>query len=179
MFGIAILVSSLTAQIPLADPQFVSERVRLSIASGQLHVHGTYRFLRGTSPGPFAILYPFIQDAAQGPPESIRVRIQGRSASYNRRDSNSIRVSLPFRGDALACTLEVEYVQRLAARRASYLVTSTRLWERPLEHATFEVELADSLGPPRSGFPLERIGPGHYAFNQTNFLPQREFVIEW
>ena len=180
MSRIAILLGLLVTQIPLTDPQFVSERVRLSISSGQLRVHGTYHFVRGTSPGPFAILYPFIQDASQGPPEAIRVRIEGRPASYDRREGNSIRVSLPFaRGDAPACTLDVEYVQRLTARRASYLLTSTRLWERPLEQATFELALADSLGTPRSEFPLERIGPGRYTFNKTDFLPERDLVIEW
>ena len=162
------------------DPQFVSERVRLSIVPGQLRVHGTYHFVRGASTEPFAILYPFIQDASQGPPEAIRVTIGGRPAPFKHRQGNSIGVSLPFGGGAAtACTLQVEYVQRLAARRASYLVTSTRLWERPLEQAKFELELADSLGRPKSEFPFERIGSGRYAFTATNFLPERDLVIEW
>lgn len=180
MFQISLVASLLVAQLTLADPQFVSEHVRLSIAPGQLRVHGTYHFVRGTSSEPFAILYPFIQDASLGPPEAIRVTVDGDSASYDRGELNSIRVSLPFAGGgAPACMLEVEYAQRLMSRRASYLVTSTQLWDRPLQRATFDVELADSLGPPRSEFPFERIGPGRYTFDQTDFLPQRDLVIEW
>jgi hypothetical protein len=180
MLWMASLLGILVAQDLLSDPRFVSEHVRLSIMPEQLRVHGTYHFLRGGKSGPFAILYPFIQDASMGPPEGIRVTIDGLSSPYGVEDGTSIRVSLPFaRGDAPACTLEVDYVQRLTARRASYLVTSTSLWECPLEWATFDVDLADSLGYPRSEFSFERAGPGRYTFTETDFLPKRDLVIAW
>jgi hypothetical protein len=177
---IALVLSLLATDVPAAEPRLVSERVRLGITSGQLRVHGTYRFVRGAARAPFGIIYPVIADPGQGPPEAIQVRIGGRTAPFDREAGDRIRVSLPFdTGDAPACTLEVEYVQRLGARRASYLVTTTALWQRPLERARFELELADSLGPPTASFPFERIAPGRYAFEARNFLPDHDLVVEW
>jgi hypothetical protein len=74
------------------------------------------------------------------------------------------------------------YRQALRGSYARYIVTTTKVWNEPLQHARFEIHLPPGAEPMRFSYPFVRQTDerGDYYLYETNdFWPDEDIVVEW
>jgi len=153
----------------------------------RVHVNGLYEFhnsgdgaIKGT------IFYPFpLADGAEYP-DAIRV---------SRRTEGGGLVEIPFTrnraGISFAISLEpkrdlalrVDYSQHTAIGRATYILSTTAVWGRPLEVAEFEVRLPSQYHLERLSYPPDRIERKGkktvYTIRRIDFMPAEDLEVYW
>jgi hypothetical protein len=169
---------------PPPGPRFASEVVRLEVAGAEQTVEGSYVFVNDAGPTRAAILYPFPADSLLGVP-----RLLGATISHGSGPPEPLAIRATDRAGwrwtlALAaretCRVTIRYAQPLAAHHAAYVLTSTKAWGRPLEHARLEVVLPADAARPRFSLPFRRAaGGGVWTCEKRRFLPARDLIVEW
>jgi hypothetical protein len=80
-------------------------------------------------------------------------------------------------------TLEVKYAQSLSARRATYVLTTTREWGEPLRSAVLEVAWPDRMGALRANLPLALVsrdgGTSLFRHDERPFMPDSDLILTW
>jgi len=183
-----VLVELTRAGIVPPAPRFVAESVTLSIVRGELSVHGVYRF-EGATPGGFLPLaYPFPEDSTLGTPRLTRAVLTSSAVRDAQLPVDAETGALPWRfglhpGAVAEYELSVEYRQPLAGTSATYVLRSTKEWERPLRDCWYQVIMDSSLGEPRFEYPFkevsERPGFRRFLFEPKAFMPERNLVVRW
>jgi hypothetical protein len=176
---------------PIADAFvliFDSESIRLHVVADSLEVRGTYTLLcREPYAEPIALFYPFPQDSLLGGARMVSLVIRAGSAAAmpGRWEDPGFGTGVrwwmpPCPGDSLVA--EAVYRQQLKTDYARYIVTTTRIWGRPLRHAAFEINLPPGAVAVEFSFPFERRevdGRVFYAFATDNFFPDHDVVVRW
>ncbi len=77
----------------------------------------------------------------------------------------------------------VRYAQQIRGGRATYIVTTTRLWERPIELAEFEIRIPPELEDVSLSFDPDSSATRndttvHYL-REIDFYPDEDIVITW
>ena len=145
------ILLAMTAGMALGNPQvgtylngwsFTAERVCIVVSETDLTVDAQYKFHRFDDADELVVRYPFPADTSLGRPELL-------SASVHAPEGDEAPLEVVVRDDAWRWILSpswgesvivrVEYRQTISARRATYVLTSTRDWDRPLSKATFEI----------------------------------------
>ena len=168
--------------------RFESELVRLRLkGTDSLEVEGFYRFLcADQAPARTGLYYPF-PEADMGGARVLECEFRREDGPWQAMDfaaapaMNGIVWSLPLEG-ARRCEVRTRYRQALLGPSARYIVTTTRGWARPLEHARFEIFLAPELAAPRFSHPFapcDSLGPGAYCFEARSFWPDEDIVVSW
>ena len=169
------------------NPRFVEESVALWISPGSLRVIGTYHFEGAAKKGFLPLAYPFPDDPTLGKPRLKRVSLR------TIEDSKELAVDvdtsvLPWRfglhpNDQLAYELQVEYEQSVAADSATYVLRSTREWERPLRKCWYGVTFDTTLGDPHLNYPFQEARGvttvRRFYWSTDAFLPDRDLVVRW
>lgn len=157
---------------------FVEEDVALEVREGagsSLTVRGRYLLHnRGLVPVRLPIEYPIA--GASGPDrfEVLRVALDGVPERFEQLEGG---IGLQaWIGAGREAVLEVEYRQRLAERRARYVVLTTRKWGRPLERAHFRVTLAEGCVLERASPPIDRATGEGVA---RDYWPEEDLQVEW
>jgi hypothetical protein len=79
--------------------------------------------------------------------------------------------------------IKVRYVQEIRTRRAIYIVTTTKLWERPIEIAEFEFRIPASFGGVLLSFTPDRTESRGdtvvYYRRFTEFFPDEDLTVSW
>jgi hypothetical protein len=176
---------------PIADVfplVFDSERIRLEIVGDSLEVQGTYILLcRTPIEQSIPLFYPFPRDSLLGGARMVALsfRQDGDSAAPGRWEEPPGAWGArwwmpPCAGDSIVA--EAVYRQKLEGAYARYIVTTTRIWGRPLRSARFEIRLPEGAEPVEFSFPFEpRKGPGgtRYVYEAQEFFPDRDIVVRW
>jgi hypothetical protein len=173
-------------QAPVSPVRFVRERVVVEVAEGQTRVVGTYVF-RNTSDGPRdeAMFYPFPIDREHLYPSRVEVEEQrGDSLAPLGFTPRDMGVAWRLRFDAgEERVVRVEYSQRTLARRAVYIVTTTKSWRRPIERAEFEFRVPATLRGVRVSFEPDRVASVGdtvlYIMAREQFMPDEDLVVTW
>lgn len=179
--------------------RFDSEIVRLTIVGDSLEVDGTYvlaceRPYRQLIP----LIYPFPADSMMAGARMIEghTRVDGDSWEPLRFDplpgGSGVRWWVP---PCSGRTIEIRgrYRQAMREAYARYIVTTTRLWQRPLRHARFEIRLPEGATPAEFSFPFSaeadslrdpaQTGDGDpatvYVWETESFYPDRDIVVRW
>lgn len=166
---------------------FDAEWVRLEIAGDSLEVQTTFLFLcRESIHESIPLFFPFPRDSLLGGARMVSLRFRaGADASapgrWEELPADGVRWWMPpCRGDSLVA--EAVYRQKILAGYARYIVTTARLWGRPLRYAAFEIRLPPGVEPIEFSYPFERRGEGegtHYAYEAESFFPYRDIVVRW
>lgn len=79
--------------------------------------------------------------------------------------------------------IKVRYIQEIRKRRAIYIVTTTKLWKRPIEIAEFEFRIPASFEGVELSFTPDRT-ESHgdtvvYYRRYTDFFPDENLTVSW
>ena len=157
---------------------FYRERVVISLAPGEVAVEGLY-FFRNTSSRErrARVYYPFPIDEDHPYPDQVEVE-----GFQFTREERGISWWMDFPACS-ATTVKVRYQQRLYMNSATYILTSTLYWKRPLRRAEFVIKAPlDWQGLTISYSPDRRVTKGgfvYYYITKTDFMPDRDLVIRW
>jgi hypothetical protein len=164
-------------------PYFAAEDVTITLSPTRAKVEGIYRFRNpAEEKQTLKLLYPFARGPALGEPENVAVRdAAGREVpfSWNRRDV-AFEITMPPRGEA---EVAVSYEQSCRGDEFTYVLTSTRRWRRPLENASFAVEVPPQLAPLNGSYELEEVasreGVVRYELQRDEFYPDVDLNLRW
>lgn len=165
------------------EPYFAAEDVAITLSPTRAKVEGVYRFRNpAEETQTLKLRYPFARGPALGEPENVVVRdAEGRDVpfSWKRRDV-AFEVTVPPRGEA---EVAVSYEQSCRGDEFTYVLTSTRRWRRPLENASFAVEVPPQLAPLRGSYDLEEVasrgGLIRYELRRDDFYPDVDLNLRW
>jgi hypothetical protein len=165
---------------------FYREYVIVEPSERTCRVDGLY-FMRNVSGRALelTIEYPFPVGSRAGYPYQIfleEVTDEGERAMGFTRGERSIRFPLRFGPDDER-RFRVRYAQQVRGGSATYIVTTTKRWERPIELAEFEIRIPPGMdGVVLSVDPDSTWARGdttvHYL-RETDFFPDEDIVVRW
>jgi hypothetical protein len=175
------------AHYELADPadrpdplRFARERVELEVLEGgqEVEIRGHYVLANsGDRRTVRRIYFPFAVDAAHPYPTDVSVS----TGRHDRlRDGIVFGVDAPPHGEV---EFDVRYRQRTTDRSATYIVTSARSWNDPLDEAVLVVSGPAGWMPEALSFPMQprTDGSGRVTHETVieRFFPDRELSVSW
>ncbi|UCH78207.1 MAG: hypothetical protein JSU81_10865 [Candidatus Coatesbacteria bacterium] len=165
-------------------PRFVGEEVTIALGPERARVAGVYRFHNpGDKSRTLRLRYPFARGPELGEPENIVVRgAAGDDLPFTwKRHDIAFEVTIPPQAEA---EIVVAYEQRCRGCEFTYILTSTRSWRRPIEEATFAVDVPPQLAPLEGSYELEEVaspreGVVRYQLRREDFYPDVDLVLRW
>lgn len=163
--------------VPIA--LFPEETIEVFVHNGSIEVQATYIYKNPWSfpieqgfsvPLPVDANHPMpapliLTRINNGEPVLIREWLTCRTFELHFQPKESVPVQLYYR-------------QETPTRTATYILTSTRAWKRPLERAVYRLH-CDEPQTIKSNYPLERCGKSDWCWKRTNFMPERDWQISW
>jgi len=167
---------------------FDAEWIVLDIVGDSLEVRGRYVLLcRAPTEDSIPLFYPFPTDSLLGGARMVSLTIRGGAEDpVDGRwevvpGAPGVRWWIPpCRGDSLVA--DAVYRQAIRTEYARYIVTTARVWGRPLSYAAFEIRLPPGAEPIEFSYPFEaRESDGRtvYAWETEAFFPDRDIVVRW
>jgi hypothetical protein len=174
----------ITAILPFASGiiptvRFTSERIDIHVYNDEIVVDGYY-FYKNPFPFPvvqgFTIPFPIDKDH----PEPIAVSVERLTplkedvSLKHRFGTTGFEASFSAHEEA---EIRVNYRQKAAGMKATYILKTTQPWGRPLENGVY------TLYPHRtvivsSNYPLELPGKAS-GFHKTGFMPDKDWQFTW
>jgi hypothetical protein len=150
----------------------------MDIRPGTLEVRGMYHFqCSAKEPLVASLFYPFPLDSTHLYPDSVEIRQHG----FQRQDSGvSFRMRLrPETEDSFFAY----YRQPLKTNSATYIVTTTSKWKRPIDLARFRVTVPASFRDVRLTFKADSVAKSEsavtYFFTRKRFYPDKDVTVTW
>lgn len=179
--GILVPVALALAGI-IPAVRFTRERIEVAVHPDSITVDGLYVY---TNPLPFpwsqGLRVPFPTDALHPTPATVEVRevdpATGKNSGplavlwFGREPHFSIRV--PAFGTK---HVRVRFTQYSPTRSATYLLTTTRPWGRPLEQGEYVLR-PRGVRITASNYPLD--GQGCVCFARRHFMPDQDWTFTW
>jgi hypothetical protein len=182
---------------PESPVHFAREEIAMDVRPGTLEVRGMYHFTcSAREPLVASIFYPFPLDSTHLYPDSIELRTPTanrqtadsgvrRSAlelrTFVRQDSG-VSFRMRFRPSA-EDSFFAYYRQPLKTNSATYIVTTTRKWKRPIDLAQFRITVPASFKDVRLTFKADSmVGSGStvsYFFTRKKFYPDKDITVTW
>lgn len=167
--------------------QFLSEEITFTVnPEGVVHVSADYVFhnpRKGKYNQP--IIYPFPGDSDLQAPQNPVVQVvseTGREPLKVALEDHQWKFNLPLEAQTINI-LHVEYDQVATAERFTYILTSTKSWEQPLQSALFVIRLPEGCKLSSSSYECqpETASSGGYAYTiyRSNFLPEKDLEFSW
>jgi hypothetical protein len=199
--GIAALLAAITFGIyklykhqksePVTAILFNAEDVCITIEDGEMAVDALFEYQNMTEKRlRMDLFFPFARPVKESISD-LSVVLVGAGASMERRldyTSEESRILFDFIIEPRERTLlKVHYREAIPETHAAYIITSIKLWHRPVVKATFTVKLPTSFKSPAFSFAdslVERInleGSSYvvYKFMMRDLFPEKEFQIAW
>lgn len=171
---------------PLTEPEtrdplrFAWERVEMEVLPGldEVEIRGIYRLQnRSDTPNMRRIFFPFAVDDEHPYPSQIHVS----TGAVNRlRDGVVFPIEVPADGEL---EFEVRYRQRTTVPNATYIVTSARAWNDPLDRSILVISGPQGWKPKTTSFPMvqqtDEAGRTTWVADMERFFPDRELSASW
>ncbi len=167
---------------------FDSESLRLDIVGDSLEVRGTYTLLcRSPVTEAIPLFYPFPIDSLLGGARMVALAFRAGADSSAPARWEELPLAPGVRWWVPACggdsiVAEAIYRQEIKAEYARCILTTARLWGRPLRRASFEIRLPAGAEPLEFSYPFERRqarGEILYVYTVQDFFPDRDIVVRW
>jgi hypothetical protein len=177
---------------------FAREEIAMDVRPGALEVRGMYHFTcSAREPLVASVFYPFPLDSTHLYPDSIELRTPNDAApltlALSQREREGVRVSFVRQDSGVAFRMrfrpEAEdsffayYRQPLKTNSATYIVTTTRKWRRPIDLARFRVTVPASLVDVKLTFKADSVVRSDsaitYFFTRKKFFPDRDVTVMW
>jgi hypothetical protein len=183
---------------PVSPVHFAREEITMDVRPGTLEVRGMYHFTcSAKEPLVASVFYPFPLDSTHLYPDSIELRTPNDAApltlALSQREREGVRVSFVRQDSGVAFRMrfrpETEdsffayYRQPLKTNSATYIVTTTRKWKRPIDLARFRVTVPASFKDVRLTFKADSVAKSDrtvtYFFARKKFYPDRDVTVTW
>jgi len=168
--------------------RFDEERIDVRVEQDLIQVTGLYHYRNQSRlPAVLTLRVPFPVDPEHPRPESFslsEVNEGGRSVAevpLSRR-GEEVRFRLLFRPGA-AKWIRLDYTQPTRVSNGRYLLTTTRAWRHPIDHAVFTLRLSPGFRLGSSNYALAASPPSprgeDYSFSRTDFYPDQDWQFAW
>jgi len=168
--------------------EFFMEEITLEVTDSTAHVKGVYYFSNNTSKEfDFPVLFPFYTDSLISYPHVIEPYLleNGQKNKLSYKDSpnfSGIRFRIPLQADKVTAW-HLDYCQKISAKRAVYIITSTAAWKKPLDKATYYFIAPESFSGvevwPEADTAYMDNGNIIYKCVRENFMPSQDMEILW
>ncbi len=180
--GIILVPAALMFAGIIPAVQFNRERIELTVRPEAIDVNGLYLYVN-----PFPIPWrqglriPFPVDVSHPAPATVKVtEVSARSGKDLRAipviwfwDKPHFSLRVPASG---AAYVRVQFTQPSATRSATYLLTTTKPWGRPMERGEYVLR-PRGVRITGSNYPLE--AEGGLGFVRQHFMPDKEWTFTW
>ncbi len=175
----------LVADLPPSPLRFTDEKIEMDVTSESCAIDGWYKF-RNKSPFPrrTRFFYPFPINGADYP-DFMEASVLHDSAETPLKfkklsDGISFHLKVPGNGET---QFIIRYKQNLHGKRAKYIVTTTKSWRRPLDHAVFQVCHPAELENARYTYPGKKIKSDDNAvcrlIEWRHHMPDKDIEVRW
>jgi len=163
---------------PESPVHFAREEIAMDVRPGTLEVRGMYHFTcSAKQPLVASLFYPFPLDSAHLYPDSIEIRQHG----FQKQDSG-VSFRMQFRPGA-EDSFFAYYRQPLRTNSATYIVTTTRKWKRPIDLAQFCVTVPAGFKDVNLTFKPDSVRKSDstvsYFFARKKFYPDKDVTVTW
>jgi hypothetical protein len=166
--------------VPVA--RFERERIEITVHPRSIAVDGLYIY-RNPLPLPWSqgLSVPFAVNDTQMPPATVGATMLDPATGAELRELTvrwifgvpRLEVPLPAGGDA---HVRIRFSQRATGGTATYLLTTTAPWGRPLERGDYLLH-AEGVRIFASNYALEGTTGG--SFVRERFMPERDWTFRW
>lgn len=168
--------------------EFYKEEITLSVSDSHVTINGIYYFRNNTNKDwEFPVLFPFYVDSLSSFPFLIRPYFidSSKVVDLNYRiveKANGISLAIPLKPHSTIIWY-LDYVQKIKAAKARYIITSTNAWGKPLQEATYRFVVPnefDSVSTfPEADSSLKDGTVTIFVSHQRNFLPRKDMEVSW
>lgn len=182
LFTSLIVVFNQTARSQI--PQFVKEKIELTIYEDVCRIEGHYIFRNNeTTHIKRSLFYPFPIDSTLFYPDSIKIINVKENENISFIQSKS---GIYFPIEILAkkaVFYKVIYSQKVKNNQIEYILTSTQKWGKPLEQAQFIIKLPLKLDLKYLSYKYdEKIEENNFIIfkiHKKNFMPEKNLIVKW
>ena len=173
-----LVMAACRKPVPESPVHFAREEIAMDVKPGTLEVRGMYHFQSSAKePLVASVFYPFPLDSTHPYPDSIEITEHG----FQRQDSG-VAFRIRFRPEA-EDSFFAYYRQPLRTNSATYIVTTTRKWKRPIDLARFLITVPASFKDVRLTFKTDSVAKSDstvsYFFTRKRFYPDRDVTVTW
>lgn len=166
--------------------EFTKEKIEIFLSDEIMKLKGTYYFKNLTSSFlKTSVFYPFPIDKEHLYPTEIKI--------YKWKIDKKNKVNFVKSDKGVLWTVEIEankitkyiviYKQPIKTKNATYILTTTQAWNKPLEYAKFIIHIPKIFKNIEIPYSIDKIfSKGEniiYEFTRTNFLPTKDLTICW
>ena len=202
--GVALV--SCRKAAPESPVHFAREEIAMDVRPGTLEVRGMYHFTcSAKQPLVASLFYPFPLDSTHLYPDSMEIRTPhsptgASEANANRQSADSgirrsalelrtflrqdsgVSFRVQFRPGA-EDSIFAYYRQPLKTNSATYIVTTTRKWKRPIDVAQFRVTVPVGFKDVGLTFKPDSVVKSDstvsYFFTRGEFFPDKDVTVTW
>lgn len=170
----------------------------MDVKPGTLEVRGMYHFTcSAKEPLVASVFYPFPLDSTHLYPDSIELTAPNDAApltlALSQGEREGVRVSIVRQDSGVAFRMrfrpEAEdsffayYRQPLKTNSATYIVTTTRRWKRPIDLAQFRITVPVSFKDVALTYKPDSTARSDstvsYFFTRRKFYPDKDITVTW
>jgi hypothetical protein len=173
---------------PVSPIDFFKESITLSVDESTASVSGIYYFRNNSdNAGRMPILFPFFVDSTSIFPDTMCAYIVNeKDTTYldcrNTGQHEAVMIAIPLSPN---CTTvwHLDYRQKIFGPRATYILTSTGAWGKPLEEATYRFIVPKAFKDvqiwPEADSTLVKGKSQEYLAHRIDFMPGQDMTIHW
>ena len=173
---------------PVSPIDFFKEEITLAVNDSTASVTGLYYFRNNSdNDGRMPILFPFFVDSTCLFPDTMCAYI------LNEKDTTYLYCRDTGQHAAVIITIplspndttvwHLDYRQKILGPRATYILTSTGAWGKPLEEATYRFIVPKSFKNvqvwPEADSTMVKRRSRVYLAHRTDFMPRQDMTIHW
>lgn len=174
---------------PKASPvDFFREEITLTVSDSVSKISGIYYFrVNVEHNGNMPIIFPFYVDSLSLFPDSMFAYILNGADSTKleirpAKMKNAVLIIIPIKSKGIT-VWHFDYSQKIKSARATYIITSTSAWGKPLDDATYRfmapAHFSDVQAWPEPDSSTVKGDTREYLAHRTNFMPTHDMVISW
>jgi hypothetical protein len=167
---------------------FFKEEITFTVKDSASSVSGIYYFRNNTERGgKMPIMFPFYVDSASVFPDTIiAYTLNSKDTTWldvqNAQGQNAVTVEIPMTPHGIT-VWHLDYAQDILKAKATYILTSTSAWGKPLEDATYRFIVPASYDSvqawPEPDSTIILKDHRELLAHRTNFMPKQNMTIEW
>jgi hypothetical protein len=173
---------------PVSLIDFFKEEITLSVSDSVASVNGLYYFRNNSEhEGKMPIVFPFYADSASLFPDTINAYIVSEKDTthldYRKTgEHDAVMIGIPLTPKGITIW-HLDYKQKILGPRATYILTSTGAWGKPLEDATYRfivpASFKEVLVWPEADSTINRGKSREYLAHRIDFMPKQNMTIDW
>lgn len=182
LLSFVLLMTLFTGNAQKMD--FFKEDLSFSLSDSLFEVDGLYYF-RNLTPAALnqLLFYPFPDTEKYGDIVYIKINMEGDTVSQlatQTKAGSLFKVSIPPSNEAV---YRIRYGQRFKTNEATYIILTTRQWQKPFETADYSLEVSEDLRIDHFSIEPDTLliidDSILYRWHRDNFMPEVDFEFRF